>query len=224
MCNTTGFFDNLANWSNSYVNFEMEPGTRVEVKISMLTSGDTVTKAMVRPETVGVARVVDGEALVTIDQPSLFTVDINGQMDDQDTGKLPKNRGSYDGPPIHTVTIFANPIIDKPSLDDPGVVAVSPGDYPPSNGSWHTLYFLPGVHDIGLEYRVHAGKSYYIPGDAIVYGTLSNNEWKDGNNIHIFGHGTLSGDRTTHPKTTDLPEEDYWMFRPVGIQSKKEGV
>ena len=31
----------------------------------------------------------DGEALVTITRPGLFAVDINGQMDDQDTGRLP---------------------------------------------------------------------------------------------------------------------------------------
>ena len=31
----------------------------------------------------------DGEAVVTITRPGLFAVDINGQMDDQDTGRLP---------------------------------------------------------------------------------------------------------------------------------------
>ena len=31
----------------------------------------------------------DGEAVVTIPRPGLFAVDINGQMDDQDTGRLP---------------------------------------------------------------------------------------------------------------------------------------
>ena len=55
----------------------------------------------------------DGKAVVVIDKPGLFTVDINGQMDDQDTGKLPNNRGYYDGPPIHTLTIFANTFISK---------------------------------------------------------------------------------------------------------------
>ena len=39
-----------------------------------------------------------GEAVISLDQPCLFTVDINGQMDDQDTGKLPMNRGVYEGP------------------------------------------------------------------------------------------------------------------------------
>ena len=50
-----------------------------------------------------------GEAVISLDQPCLFTVDINRQMDDQDTGKLPMNRGVYEGPLIHTLTIYATP-------------------------------------------------------------------------------------------------------------------
>ena len=30
-CNTTGMFENLKDWSNSYLNFEMEEGVEVEV-------------------------------------------------------------------------------------------------------------------------------------------------------------------------------------------------
>ena len=88
-CNTTGMFNHLGDWSNSYVNFEMEPGTEVEVKITKLWSGDgimeglDVTKAVVRPESVATANIVNGEVIVKINKPSLFTVDINGQMDDQ---------------------------------------------------------------------------------------------------------------------------------------------
>ena len=41
----------------------------------------------------------DGEAVVTIKKPGLFTMDINRKMDDHDTGigMLPKNRGVYEG-------------------------------------------------------------------------------------------------------------------------------
>ena len=42
-CNTTGAFNHLAGWSNSYVNFEMEEGVNVEVKITKLL-GDPVIK------------------------------------------------------------------------------------------------------------------------------------------------------------------------------------
>ena len=71
------------------MNFEMESGTEVEVKITKLWSGEgimeglDVTKAVVRPESVATANIVNGEVIVKINKPCLFTVDINGQMDDQ---------------------------------------------------------------------------------------------------------------------------------------------
>ena len=181
----------------------------------------------------------DGRAVVIIDKPGLFTVDINGQMDDQDTGKLPNNRGYYDGPPIHTLTIFANPFISKvtlvfsveesilkvsfqPSPDDEGVMTVAPGDGAPSEGDWSTLYFLPGVHDIGLSFTLHSNRSYYIPGDALVYGTMNNNDDRsDGDHIKIFGHGTLSGDKLLNPKNVEpqVPEDEWFRYRPIDINS-----
>ena len=96
--------------------------------------------------------------------------------------------------------------------------AVKPGEMPPSEGKWRTLYFLPGVHDVGLGFPVHAGKNYYLPGDAIVYGTLSNHrKWSDGHHIRIFGYGTLSGARLTHPGyITPKPENDG-LYDPIEI-------
>ena len=219
-CNTTGHFEFLKNWSNTYVNFELETGTDIEIKIIKLFGDDPVTKAVVRPETVGEAVIENGEVIVKISEACLFTVDINGQMDDQDTGKLPNpsSKETYDGPPIHTVTIFANPFISKPSVDDDGVLAVSAGEDVPSEGNWSTLYFLPGLHDVGHEFRVHSDKSYYIPGDALVYGTFSNNELKDGHNINIYGHGTISGDKLSHPKAINESESEYFKYRPIGIK------
>ena len=206
-----GIWKHLANWTNAYINFEMAEDTEVEVKITKLW-GDPLNKAVVHPAAAATScQIVNGEAVVTINKPGLFTVDINGQMDDQDTGMLPHNRGYYDGPPIHTVTIFANPFLaNKPNLEDEGVYSVAPGETPPEEGNWHTLYFLPGLHDIGQSFTVHQNKSYYIPGDAVVYGTMNNHNFEAGQNVTIFGHGTLSGDRLPHPSMTDLPEEEHW--------------
>ena len=128
-CNTTRAFDLLENWSNSYVNFEMLDNVSVEIRIRKLF-GEPVTKAVVRPESSAVRCDIkdDGDIYVVIDKPSLFTVDANGQMDDQFTGRDPTTGDIYQGPPIHTVTIFANPFISKPSQDDPGVYLVDTGD------------------------------------------------------------------------------------------------
>ena len=53
-CNTTGMFTHLANWTNSYVNFETEENVNVEIKIRSVL-GDPVTKAVVRPETAAIS-------------------------------------------------------------------------------------------------------------------------------------------------------------------------
>ena len=216
----SGITKHLSNWSNSYLNFEMEGGNTIELEITMLFGNETISKAVVHPYSASDDCVVEsGKAYVAISHTGLFTVDINGQMDDQDTGKIPKNRGYYDGPPIHTITIFANPFIkNKPSLDDPGVHQVSPGEKAPSEGDWHTLYFLPGIHDVGLSFTVHKNKTYYIPGDALIYATLNNkNVDADGDNIYIYGHGTISGDKFSHPSQENPPAED-WTHRPIYIR------
>ena len=66
-------------------------------------------------------------------------------------------------------------------------------------------------------------KSYYIPGDAVVYGTMNNGQNKnDGDNIKIFGHGTLSGDKLPHPNFAEPPitGDHNWMYHPIDITSK----
>ena len=108
---------------------------------------------------------------------------------------------SYDGPPVHAVSIFAHPVFEKPDSTGAGVLLVRPGEDPPTDpGTFHTLYFAPGVHHIGRDYQVHKNKEYYIPGDAIVYGTMGNHDQDNGMNIHIFGVGTISGDSLKHPE------------------------
>lgn len=188
------YFPHLSHWSNTYINFEMV--TPVEVEIRRL-DGEPIRRAAVHPRRRATACVVrDGRVVVTLEHPGLIAVDLDGRMDAQDTGM------GYRGPPIHTVTLFANPPIpDRPSPKDPGVYAVRPGETAPSEGPWKTLYFLPGVHDIGVGFPLHANRNYYLPGDALVYGTMNNHgDWTDGHHIRIFGYGTLSGARIAHPR------------------------
>lgn len=186
-----GYFDTLAGWTHTYVNFETSGS--VEVEISRV-NGQAIRSAAVHPKRqASQCRIKDGKALVMLDRPCLVAVDIDSQMDGQDTGK------GYQGPPLHTISLFANPpLADKPRPDSPGVRTVKPSEKPPNDGDWSTLYFLPGVHDIGAGFPVNAGRRYYIPGDAMVYGSLCNPEWSNGRDIRIFGHGTLSGARLKH--------------------------
>ena len=185
------YFDTLKGWTHTYVNFETSGP--VEIKISRV-NGQPIRNAAVHPKRhASNCSVKDGKALVKLGKPCLVAVDIDGQMDGQDTGK------GYTGPPLHTISLFANPpLAGKPTLHDPGVLAVKPGEKPPADGDWRMLYFLPGVHDIGAAFPVHANRQYYIPGDAMVYGSFHNAEWPDGHHIRHFGHGTLSGARLKH--------------------------
>lgn len=207
------YFPQLKDWSNTYINFEMDGP--VEVEISRV-SARSIAKAVAHPgHRVNSCEVRDGKAYVVMKEPGLIAVDIDGQMDDQNTGK------GYKGPPIHTVTIFGNPVIeDRPGTDDESVYTVKPGEQPPTEGDWETLYFLPGVHDIGVGYQLQTGKNYYLPGDAIVYGTMNNlDPGGPGRDIRIFGHGTLSGARTAHPRfASPRPKQDQ-MHTPIRIRS-----
>ena len=77
---------------------------------------------------------------------------------------------------------------------------------------------LPKILIVNLQ-----NKSYYLPGDAVVYGTMNNNKvWEDGKFIRIFGHGTLSGDKLPHPSHAEpsIPSEDYWTYHPIDIQGR----
>jgi len=222
-----GYFSHLSGWSNTYVNFEMRE-LPVEVEISR-PYGRPIQKAAAHPVRMAKSCVVrEGKAYVTIDRPCLIAVDIDGQMDDQDTGRTKKGR--YSGPPIHTVTLFANPFIKgRPNTNDPDVHLVKPGEKAPSEGTWKTLYFLPGVHDIGIAFPVHANRNYYIPGDAIVYGTMNNHGgWEDGHHIRIFGYGTLSGARIIHPKLASPPPAKNSLHDPIfvagALNTRVEGI
>ena len=129
---TDAYFDTLAGWTHTYVNFET--GGAVEIEIARV-NGQPIRAAAVHPQRQASAcSVKDGKVLVRLDKPCLVAVDIDGQMDGQDTGK------GYKGPPIHTISLFANPLLaDKPKPNDPGVLTVKPGETPPSDGPWTTL-------------------------------------------------------------------------------------
>ncbi len=222
-----GYFPHLSGWSNSYTNIEMG-NVPIEVEISR-PDHRPIQKAAVHPRRQAKSCVVrDGKAYVTIEKTCLIAVDIDGQMDDQDTGRT--KRGLYKGPPIHTLTIFANPFIkNRPDPNDPSVHTVKPGERPPSEGDWKTLYFLPGVHDLGIAFPIHANRNYYIPGDGIVYGTLNNHgNRKDGHDIRIFGLGTLSGARIRHPKTITPSPAENSLHDPIYIygaeNTRVEGI
>lgn len=198
-----------ADWSHNYGNIEMSPNNPVDVEITLVNGFQidkkAVYKAAAHPASKASKQpvVINGKIYFTIDNPCQITIDINGQMDDHHAelnpiGPPPVSDGSQSYP-IHTLSLFANPILQRPVLTDPNIVFVEPGVKPSSNlGVKSILYFKPGVHDIGRNFTIFANKTYYIPGDAIVYGTFANTGGS-GANIKLYGSGTISGIKINHP-------------------------
>jgi len=215
------YFYELANWSHTYVNFASTIPVVVEIAKA---NGNTITNAAVHPGRKGCVTVADGKAYVILSNNCNVAVDIDGQMDEQDTGFVVTGSTSrqghvWQGPPIHTISLHNNPPLSGvPATNEPSVFLVAPGSTPPSTGTWSTLYFLPGIHHIGIGFPVHAGKNYYIPGDALVYGSFHNAEAQDGRHVRIFGYGSLSETGWPNPKyIPDLSTNDYNLYNPIDI-------
>ena len=195
------YYPYVKDWSHTYANIEMGKNSTVEVEISAVNDtfkikGSQFTYAAAHPARQGESapKVEGHKVYFTLLKAGQITIDINGQMDDTNTGN------GYNGPPIHSISIFANPIVAKPKLNDPKIEYVKPGTKPSAKlGSKTTLYFLPGVHDIGRGFKLSPNKNYYIPGDAIVYGSFNNIGGESADNVRIYGYGSLSGDRIKHP-------------------------
>ncbi len=192
---------NTRDWSHTYGNIEMAGPIEVEIstKPGVLIAGKPIYKATVHPaQKSSEAKIVDGKVYFTLNKPAQIVIDINGQMDDNKTG------GDYTGSAINSIALYANPIMDKPSIGDSGVFVVTPGQKPPVDPTtYSTLYFASGVHNLGKNIKLHSNKNYYIPGDAIVYGTFNNFDLPSGENIKLYGYGTISGDSLMHPLYDD---------------------
>jgi Malectin domain/Divergent InlB B-repeat domain/Secretion system C-terminal sorting domain len=208
-------------WSHTYGNIEMSKNTPVEVEIAAKNGFKIANldffKATVHPaQKASLATMNNGKVYFTISNPGQVVIDINGQMDDYNAAI---NGGV--GHPVHAISIFANPVIKKPTLNNPRVYYVEPGLSPVtfrnvSPTTFDTLYFKPGVHDLGQDIKIYPGKVVYLPGDALIYGNMNNKGVptggfsENGENIRVYGYGTLSCAKITH--------EDY--VPPSTISSK----
>jgi hypothetical protein len=201
-------------WTHTYANIEMSENSPVEVEIrkignTPLNSSTGIVKSAVHPAQKvmsGSQRDQDGRVYFTINKPGQLVIDINGQMDDHNAA-FPSSTpgGAMKGSAnVHAVSLFANPIMQKPAMMGPGIRFVTAGIMPATDTNYTTMVFGPGVHNIGPAFGIHPGKSYYIPGDALLYGSLSNagspkaGTRSRGDSINIYGYGTLCGIKIPH--------------------------
>lgn len=119
--------------------------------------------------------------------------------------------------PPTPLLIFANPIERQvPRVDSPNVLLLRPGQPIPPSGDWNTqhgvavdtLYFSPGVYDLGQVlssvntgiYVLHSNQHIYLAGGAYVKGAFATcpdtprTRCTDAVNVSIRGRGILSGE------------------------------
>ena len=119
--------------------------------------------------------------------------------------------------PPNPLLIFANPIEkEAPRVDDRSVLVLKPGQPIPPSGGWgtrkgvavDTLYFSPGVYDLGQVpssvntgiYVLHSNQHIYLAGGAYVKGAFETcpetppTHCTDAINVSIRGRGILSGE------------------------------
>ena len=238
-----GYFRSLTNWSASWVSFEVAHDAEVEIEITRL-SGDIIhpiLRARVRPGGYhSMAQVVQGKAIIQLTGPQQITVDMDGGLDEINTGfmQTPVGRQSV----MHTFSIFANLMlsnVERPDRYDADVRTVSPGDPVPVEFDESILYFLPGVHNLTFipsccstrsvneacrcsrlrgdpgyvqPFELKSGKRYYITTDAFLNGWIESTRWL--HDVQIFGFGTLSG-MNLHWKRNDWDTPKGIFMRAV---------
>jgi hypothetical protein len=197
------YYDILRGFTASWIAFESDfKGDKVVVEISK-KDGSSISKAMVRPVgDASPAQIINGKAYVTFAEPANINLDINGQMEDNYTGF------GYSGPKVHSITLFANPVFPVPDVNDPSVRVLQPNEDINSldRASWQTIVFAPGVHDIGMPFQILSNEVLYIPGDAVVHGTIHPlNAWGNSASkfFKVYGSGTLSGENIVRAPSDD---------------------
>ena len=199
-------YEDRSDCSNSFTSFEFSGGP-VTVEITA-TNETSISSYRISPASLGIEPTISGNTLTfVLVEPTQLVVEVNGSTTD-------------------VMSVFANaPLDDEPSPTGTGVLAIDPGDPVPETGPWTTLYFMPGVHDIGKGFKVYSNKNYYIAGGAVVKGTFTNVDdyselpttWTGNyhavSNIKIWGYGIISGEDYIWGGDSAA----YWINRPIGI-------
>ena len=219
----------MNGWTMSWTSFEIPKGTSVQLRIKRI-DGLPFDSWSLKPGSKNIPAKKEGDWLVlTIDKPCQLVIDPNNELNNFNLGTTDPSSVK-----LHNMAIFVNPHLEdsRPYPGDPNVYCVKPGELPPEDGDWQTVYFLPGEHHINRSdgnlmrpYFLKSDKKYYIPGDAFLYGTMYT---KDSENVHLFGYGTVSGLKNPWPKTSkERWEKKTWykLFNAASVKNLRlEGI
>ncbi len=241
------YSNEIGGWSHTYCNFELGKNTPIVVKITRKTvtgaPSGPIFMANVHPaHKVISCEIINGDVYVTMKEPALVTVDIDGQMDARDAPRIDPAELASSKPfankanGSHAVSIFANPVLmDKPVIGAPDVRYINPGDPLPAynDPTWTTLYFGKGVHQFsrnpdstpgiwknGDAYILMSNKICYIPGDAMIYGNFDGNaENSTKERVRMYGYGTINCSQMPHYNDSywDEPAQAGTIYNDRGI-------
>ncbi len=213
------YYSNIWGCSHSYANFVVNANFHVRVSKKSGGAFNSATKAYPADKVINPSLQV-GNIYFQFEmrQAANVVIDVDGV-----TGAFANPSNQSNSPVSHALSIHANPVLDGV----PNVSAANVLTIPASGGQVlndlkaaigvlptgkDTVYFGAGIHDLGADFKIRKGVKYYIPGDAYINGTFNNHltnyiggsNWEqkpldmDGNDITIFGHGTISGTNYEH--------------------------
>jgi hypothetical protein len=208
-----GYFAHLTNWTHSWVSSQLAAADAPLLLRLRRIDGIAITSAHIHPSgspTSVVNISLDGTLVLAATASARVAIDVNGAMDDHDTG--PK----YGGPLLHTFSWFVDAPSDSlPDVSSPSTLVVRPGDaFPPTlNASIDTVVFAPGVHRASAPVTNNwtiieqpSSTRFFLCAGAVVHASIHSQKT---NNLTIDGFGVLSG-------------ED--MSRPPGVNNSPKGV
>lgn len=175
--------------ATSWTSFSFAGSVTVEV-----TNSNPFTSARILPSHAQIVPIVKGNSVFfTLDHPGQFAIDFCS------TGDTCTEANDTDL--TNPMLVFANPFEDRrPDPKDSQVLLVRPGLSVPSgesvpqlNSSQHTLYFGPGIYDLGLTpVTVGSEEKVYLAAGAYVKGFFA--FAPAATNATIEGRGILSGE------------------------------
>jgi hypothetical protein len=164
------------------------------IKIAIKFKPGNINEFKVLPTAAGIQGfIVNNDILeLVINKPEKLAIVINGDY-------------------LNPLFLFADaPEVGVPDKNTRGTLVIKPGDnlsrVKKKASTSHTLYFEPGVHNIGVGFEVFSNQTIYLAGGAYVLGTFHG---MNACNVNFRGRGILSGDSISREYVYRLKGKPY---------------
>jgi len=194
--NWDGTFDYMQE-KNHWTTLSFSGSVTVEAR---RLDGQSVKTCVVRPQALKISPTIQGsKCTFTLSKPAQISVEIDE---------------SY----AITQSISGIGSITKKIVKNPLFVFAEPlEDSPPKAGDANVVYFGPGIHEIGKQYKVPNNTTVYLAGGSYVIGTFVTGS--DPTNIEIRGRGILSGKGLTESSS----ENSAWGNHAIDFSDGNKG-